>query len=119
MRIANADKLKEHFENVVDVKLFTPAQIITIIDRFSVKVEEGRKYAFSYDYDGTAIVTDLDAKQKEEELLGITSEERKEGYWNEIQAGMLVCPFCGAMPHKLFKNYCAKCGAHLIGGTKP
>ena len=22
--------------------------------------------------------------------------ERPKGYWNEIQAGMLVCPFCGA-----------------------
>lgn len=41
MKIANADKLKEHFENVVDVKLFTPAQILTIIDTFSVEVGEG------------------------------------------------------------------------------
>ena len=40
MRIANADKLKDHFENVVDVKLFTPAQIITIIDTFSVEINE-------------------------------------------------------------------------------
>lgn len=40
MKIANADKLKEHFENVVDVKLFTPAQILTIIDRFSSEVDE-------------------------------------------------------------------------------
>ena len=35
MKIANADKLMHHFENVVDVKLFTPAQILTIIDTFS------------------------------------------------------------------------------------
>ena len=40
MKIANADKLKDHFENVVDVKLFTPAQIITIIDTFSSDVDE-------------------------------------------------------------------------------
>lgn len=117
MRIANADKLMHHFENVVDVKLFTPIQILTIIDYFSTEIQEGNKYVFSYDYDGEPIVTDLDAKQREEEFLGIASEERKEGYWNEIQAGMPVCPFCGAMPHKLFKNYCAKCGAHLIGGA--
>lgn len=40
MKIANADKLKHHFENVVDVKLFTPAQILTIIDTFSVEINE-------------------------------------------------------------------------------
>lgn len=40
MKIANADKLKHHFENVVDVKLFTPAQIITIIDTFSSEVPD-------------------------------------------------------------------------------
>ena len=119
MKIANADKLIHHFKTVVDVHLFTPAEIITIIDTFSAEVTEGRKYVFSYDYDGTPIVTDLDAKQSEEELLGIASEERKEGYWNEIQSGMPVCPFCGAMPHKLYKDYCAKCGAHLIGGAQP
>ena len=40
MKIANADKLKHHFENVVDVKLFTPAQICTIIETFSVEIKE-------------------------------------------------------------------------------
>lgn len=40
MKIANADKLIHHFENVVDVKLFTPAQICTIIDTFSVEINE-------------------------------------------------------------------------------
>ena len=40
MKIANADKLKQHFENVVDVKLFTPAQICTIIDTFSSEADE-------------------------------------------------------------------------------
>ena len=40
MKICNADKLKKHFENVVDVKLFTPAQICTIIDTFSVEIKE-------------------------------------------------------------------------------
>ena len=40
MKIANADKLKKHFENVVDVKLFTVANILTIIDTFSSEVNE-------------------------------------------------------------------------------
>ena len=35
MKIANADKLKKHFESVVDVHLFTVPTILTIIDTFS------------------------------------------------------------------------------------
>ena len=79
MRIANADKLKDHFEHVVMVKNFTVPEILTIIDTFSAEVTEGRKYVFSYDYDGTPIITDLDAKRKLEELCGIAGEERKIG----------------------------------------
>ena len=45
--------------------------------------------------------------------------ERPQGEWNYIQAGMAVCPFCGASPHKDYKNFCAKCGARLVrGGEK-
>ena len=40
MKMANADKLKQHFENVVDVKLFTVPNILTIIDTFSSEVDE-------------------------------------------------------------------------------
>ena len=35
MKIVRSERLKRHFENVVDVKLFTPAQICTIIDTFT------------------------------------------------------------------------------------
>lgn len=38
MKIVRADKIKHHFENVVDVKLFTPAEICTIIDTFTEEV---------------------------------------------------------------------------------
>lgn len=41
MNIANSDKLIHHFQHVVDVKLFTPAQIITIIENFSVEIPDG------------------------------------------------------------------------------
>lgn len=41
MNIANSDKLIHHFQHVVDVKLFTPAQIITIIENFSTEIEDG------------------------------------------------------------------------------
>ena len=40
MKIANADKLKKHCENVVDVKLFTVPEICTIIDTFSIEFPE-------------------------------------------------------------------------------
>ena len=40
MKIANADKLIHHFENVVDVKLFTVPEIVTIIKSFSVDINE-------------------------------------------------------------------------------
>ena len=43
MRIANADKLKDHFEHVVMVKLFTVPEILTIIDTFSVEINEDSK----------------------------------------------------------------------------
>ena len=43
---------------------------------------------------------------------------RPQGKWNYIQAGMAVCPFCGAMPHKEYKNFCAKCGADMRGGEE-
>ena len=47
MKITNADRLKHHFENLVDVKLFTAAQICTIIDTFSVTIPEGTKLAMT------------------------------------------------------------------------
>lgn len=42
--------------------------------------------------------------------------ERPQGEWNYIQAGMAVCPFCGATPHKQYKNFCPKCGAKMGKG---
>ena len=40
MKIADADRLKKHFENVVDVKLFTVHNILTIIETFSIEIPE-------------------------------------------------------------------------------
>ena len=44
--------------------------------------------------------------------------KRPKGEWNEIQAGIFCCPFCGARPHKDFKNFCAKCGAKMISESE-
>ena len=68
--------------------------------------------------------TEEDIKQTIKENFDIGYEmaknkyERPQGEWNEIQAGMLVCPFCGARPHKDYKNFCAKCGADMRGDVK-
>ena len=42
MLITNADQLIHHFENTVDVKLFTVPEIVTIIKTFSVEVPEDK-----------------------------------------------------------------------------
>ena len=41
MKIANADKLIHHFENVADVHLFTVPEIVTIVKSFCVEIPEG------------------------------------------------------------------------------
>lgn len=43
MLIANADRLKKHFESLVDVKLFTVHNIFTIIDTFSIDIPDSTK----------------------------------------------------------------------------
>ena len=40
MKIADTDRLIHHFENTVDVKLFTVPEIVTIIKSFSVEIPE-------------------------------------------------------------------------------
>lgn len=49
---------------------------------------------------------------------GKCASTRPQGEWNYIQAGMAICPFCGATPHKQYKNFCPKCGAKMLGGSK-
>lgn len=70
MKIANADRLIHHFETVVDVHLFTVPEIITIIERFSSEIPEGRELVFSQDEHKDIMITDLDQKRKLENLLG-------------------------------------------------
>lgn len=53
-----------------------------------------------------------------EELLKVINDLIHKSEWNYIQAGMCVCPFCGAMPHKLYKNFCPNCGVNMKGGAE-
>lgn len=73
MLIANANRLIHHFENVVDVKLFTPAQIITIIETASIEIPDDTKLVMLRDKGGEMVETNL------ERLMNFkTTDMRKE-----------------------------------------
>lgn len=59
MLIANANRLIHHFENVVDVKLFTPAQIITIIETASIEIPDDTKLVMLRDKGREMVETNL------------------------------------------------------------
>lgn len=60
MKIANADKLIHHFENTVDVKLFTVPEILTIIDTFSVEIPDSAKLIMTQGAAKEMITTNLE-----------------------------------------------------------
>lgn len=80
MKIANADKLIHHFENVVDVKLFTVPEIITIIKSFSLDIPEETQIVMPR-HIGRKMVYELIEKYKE---LGIISDKLKPGIDNKL-----------------------------------
>ena len=126
MKIANADGLIKHFENVVDVKFFTPANVITIIKTFSGEVNVGDIYTFRSE-DGRLISTNLTEKQRQRDIF------KEKGEWLYPYADNVVngrrvgkstkeCSVCGMQ----FENnlpwnakYCPNCGSHNVGGTEP
>ena len=71
MKIANADKLKKHFENVVDVKLFTVPEICTIIDTFSSEVDENDIISRSILKEVTSKVVAEEIKEDEKWAVGL------------------------------------------------
>ena len=64
---------------------------------------------------GVEIVKNAEGKPYEEKPKGEWVEPMRT-YWNDIQAGLCICPLCGATPHKLYKNFCANCGADMRKG---
>lgn len=127
MKIANADKLKKHFESVVDVHLFTVPQICTIIDRFSMNM---------------AITDDEKMLSLNEEYVIVPSLE--EGEWLEqtksFDHSLEIKTACCSQCHETYVisdilsiddlredyHYCPNCGAWMrnspdnkLGGAKP
>lgn len=139
MRIADADGLIKHFENVVDVKLFTPAQIITIIDTFSSEVDENdlisRKEMLEKFRSDCCGECDSCPRQTEafscellEEAPAVFENEALTSRWIASSSGFLRCENCRAeFVYSYVANnspdypkYCPECGIKMrIGGAEP
>jgi hypothetical protein len=104
MRLIDANALKEEVNKKNVVGRFNTLLLIDNAPTVS--------FMISPDY-----VTELQNRNKEL-IKQLEEVERPQGEWNYIQAGMCVCPFCGAMPHKLYKDFCANCGAKMKGGAE-
>lgn len=74
MKIANADKLIHHFENVVDVKLFTVPEIVTIIKSFSIEIHES----------AILVIPKKKARNMTPEDLDLLFEKQKPGIDNKL-----------------------------------
>lgn len=121
MRIANADKLKEHFEHVVMVKLFTVPEITTIINTFSAEIPEGDKVVFHYDEDETPIVTNLSEQDRLEELCNGTGLWARHDEWRggEYIGGFyhVGCLASDGIYIKWPSRYCPNCGKKMDMST--
>lgn len=80
MKIANADKLIQHFESCVDVKLFTVPEIVTIINSFSLDIPEEAQIVMPRHLGRQMVYKQLE-KYKE---LGIIFEKQKPGIDNKL-----------------------------------
>lgn len=113
MKIANADKLKKHFESVVDVHLFTVPTIQTIINTFTIDIPDGDKAVFFHDEKGRPTCHNLSEEEREKDIFHysewVVDEKAKCSY----------CPACGKACF-LPDTYCPKCGTkNIFGGPKP
>ena len=102
MRLIDADELKKtlkeaHINMKLTFDIATFNCVMNIIDN-APTADDWQKYS--------------DALWKNAYERG-KQDARPQGEWNYIQAGMCICPFCGATPHKQYKNFCPKCGAKM------
>ena len=106
MRLIDADKLK--FKDVAEVngKLTHVLLPEDIADAPTVEPDEVYMTGEDYNLYMEGYKSGLSDGRKD--------AERPKGEWNYIQAGMAVCPFCGASPHQDYKNFCPKCGAEMM-----
>lgn len=98
MKIANADKLKHHFEHVVMVKNFTVPEILTIIDTFSKEVSEGKWL---------------------DQIEPFGYSEFKVACCDQCHESYVLNDEWGIDDVREEWHYCPNCGAHMVGGTKP
>lgn len=99
MKIANTDKLIHHFENVVDVKLFTVPEILTIIKNFSLEIPDGTELRIPREKAQDMILDNLKLffeKQKpgidnkllsEEQIPAICKDCKSKAYESGFDAG--------------------------------
>lgn len=83
MKIANADKLIHHFENVVDVKLFTVPEIVTIINSFSLDIPDGAQIVMPRHL-GQQMVYDNMAKIMNINKPGVTQKVGGDNWLSEV-----------------------------------
>lgn len=97
MRLGDLDSLKETLDEQMNFEENCRDSIFEIIDNApTVDTDEIYKKGYHAGFFATH-----------------GEPERPQGEWNYIQAGMAVCPFCGASPHKDYKNFCPNCGAKM------
>ena len=83
MKIADTDRLIHHFETVVDVKLFTVPEIVTIIKNFSMEIPDNatlvmpRHMGQQMVYDNMARLMNINKPGIDNKLL--SEEQIKEG----------------------------------------
>ena len=112
MRLIDADALKNlPFERMIHIDFGDTAIPIEEIDNAPTVEPEVIKDLLP---EVIAIIKDVMPQ-----IIEIAKDNvRPQGKWNYIQAGMAVCSFCGASPHKEYKDFCAKCGADMRGEKK-
>ena len=91
MKIVNYEKLKRHFETVVDVKLFTVPNILTIIETFTEDLPD----AVSRDdiRSGKFLGTDIIARKSSKDMMSVYQTGWNDALDSAADAGPSVFRF--------------------------